>query len=815
MKNYRRNQWFISILIILATGLLIASFIIPQVNIPIYVKYALFAFLGFSISLEALYINFYNEMKRLTYLENKMGLWNSISYRVKRAGEVAFNKIPIGIVVYDTKNMVEWANNYAKEIFMSPLVERNLHDLADDVATFIQNKQPTFQTNIYGKTYDCQILPDHHVLYLTDVTEKTNVLVKYRNRTLALGILNLDNFDEALEELDPQERSMQIANLIGLINNWAEKYHFAVKSFTEQKFLLIIHFQIVEKLMNSNFDIIEQIKDYCLKQNLRLTASIGIACNDDNPIDLMEQANEQLNLALDRGGNQAVVKTFNEVQFFGAKTESFETRTPIGVRIKAEELRDIIMGASNVVIMSHKDMDADAFGSCVALRSIAKSLNKEATIAFSEQSIDDTVINIYDSIKQEHLYYLTAFMNPKEILSIMNDNTLLIIVDCQYQNLFLDERIYKKAKKLAIIDHHRRNFHAVNDYNYIYALTSASSSVELVVELIDYMGIVKYELSDVEANWLLLGIIVDTNNFLYRTSERTFRVLAKLQTFGAQIAKVLKYLREDSRDFTKRVQFLNNIDIIDGTIGIAVCDDDIYKRAFIAKVADNVIAMENLKMAFAIGKIAKDTVGISARSFDEGNVQIVMEKMGGGGHYNNAAAQLKVSDVKEVKAQLLQILKEQHQKGVDSMKVILTANVKGKGKVNDIIDIPAGHANFLIRSGQAIEATIDNIKHLEFGKMVERQEAEKHLKEMQELKLKVESSPIQIGVRVGKAGKLFGSVSTKQIVDEFKSQFNLDLDKRKIIMDKDVDALGTYKIPIQLHKEVTAIITLYVVEKGL
>ena len=253
------------------------------------------------------------------------------------------------------------------------------------------------------------------------------------------------------------------------------------------------------------------------------------------------------------------------------------------------------------------------------------------------------------------------------------------------------------------------------------------------------------------------------------------------------------------------------MEVLPGGYGIALCDDEIYERSFLAKIADNIITVDKVKIAFCIGKIGKDAIGISARSLDEANVQVIMEKLGGGGHYNNAATQMYGITKEEAKEKLIAVLNEEN-KGERTMKIILTKDVKGKGKANDVIDIPAGHANFLIRSGQAIEGTPDNIKQLELNKDKAKQEQEKHLRDMQELKVKMEKMTVKVGVKVGANGKLFGSVSTKEIVEAFKAQNQIELDKRKIQYEGNIDSLGTYKIPIELHKEVKATITLYVVE---
>ena len=457
-------------------------------------------------------------------------------------------------------------------------------------------------------------------------------------------------------------------------------------------------------------------------------------------------------------------------------------------------------------------MDADAFASSLEMAKIVDALGRTSKIVFDSNHIDTTVDLIYQQIQKQHTNILDYFISPKEAIQKMTDETLLILVDCQNEKILLDQRVYLKAKKVALIDHHRRSPHSISNYDFLYSQPSASSTVELVTELIEFID-ENVEITSTIATWMLLGIMVDTNNLLYRTNHQTFQVLARLYQYGADSSLAKSYLREDFASYAKRTEILNNLETFLGRYGIAVADEKIYDRQSLAKIADSIVSFQNIDAGFAIGYIEKDVVGISARSITGVNVQVIMESLGGGGHFNNAAAQLVGVSLTDARNLLIEKIKT-IDKGEDLiMKVILIKDVKGKGKVDDIIDVPAGHANYLIRSNQAIEATVDNLKKLEEKQLRLAKEQEKLLQEMRNLKVQVEQKPITIQVKVGKEGKLFGSVSTKQIVDEFKVQHNIELDKRKIIYDKDIDALGTYVIPIQLHKDVLAKITIHIVEK--
>ncbi|HOA77833.1 MAG: 50S ribosomal protein L9 [Bacilli bacterium] len=810
MKMKLPIQKIIIVLFCLATFLFVYSFI--DENFHVSISYISLSVIVASLTYFYMIGKANRNIKRLRWLENRLKLWNLISYRVKKAGEYAFNHLPIGIIIYNEEKVIEWANAYAKEIFMSPLVDRKIEIINPELFDKI-NGEENFEMTIYGRHYRCNVISDHNILYFLDQTDLKDLQQKYRRSLLAVGFLNLDNLDTALTALDAQERAMQMSNLIGLLSDWSNKHDIYLRGLSEARYLLFMTFAQLRELMDDKFSVLDDIQNYCQKEDLRITASLGIACKDDGITRLVELAEEQLELALNRGGNQGVVLIDNQIHYFGAKTTSLETRSPIFVRVKAEMLADMIKHSRDVLIMSHKDMDADAFGSCLAIHKIVAALKKESKIVFDESSVDETIRAIHNIIQKEHINILDYFVAPRKAVDNITNDTLLVIVDCQYQTLLTSEKLYKSANKIAIIDHHRRNNNAISNYDYLYSQSSASSTVELVAEMFQYISN-EIEISEIEATWMLMGILVDTNNLMYRTSYRTFNVLAVLQKIGAEIPRAQRYLRENFGEYVKRMSILNNLEIVDGKYAIAACSaDEIYSRAFLAKIADNIISVHDIKASFCIGRIDENEIGISARSLNEVNVQVIMEQLNGGGHFNNAATQIKDVTVEQAKEMLIDKLSRLEDGGMTTMKIILTKDVKGKGKAGDIIDIPAGHANFLIRTDQAVLATVDNIKQLEKKKREEKEAMEKHLNEMRELKSVIESKPVHIHVRVGKEGKLFGSVSTKQIADEFKAQHDLILDKRKMLPDKIINSLGTYEIPIQLHKEVTALMTIHVVEK--
>lgn len=810
--RYKFRISYLLLSIILITPIAIVANFVLNLGFSNHIMYALVFSLSVSISFQINVLQNRKKLKHLMWLENRMKLWNNITYRVNIAGEEAFDEMPVAIILYDENYNIEWANKYAKSVFMSPLLNKEIKFINSDMLSKLEEGQTVFDLFLYGKVFGCDVRYENRIIYLMDKTKEIELANKLKNKTLAVGIINIDNINQALGSFDAQERAVHISNIIGILSDWAELNNVYIRGYSEERYLLLTNYERLQSLQRDRFKVIDEIKQYSYRENLRISLSIGIACKDIDKVKIVELAEQQLELALNRGGDQCVVIVDEEIFYYGARSNAIETRSTVSIRVKAEEIRDLIKDSSQVFVMSHAHMDADAFGSAIGLVKIVKSLGRESKIVFDSNSIDPTVNLIYKTIQKKHTNILEYFISPREALAKLTDETLLIIVDCQYKSILLDEKVYQKARKVAIIDHHRRSPEAINDYVFLYAQPSSSSSVELVTELMEYMD-EEIEISSTVATWMLLGIIVDTNNFVYRTNHQTYNVLAKLNLYGADSSLVKLYLREDLEVYAKRIEILNNIEIYDGKYGIAISDDEVYERQFLAKIADSIISINNIEAGFAIGYIDKDLVGISARSIGQTNVQIIMETLGGGGHFNNAAVQLAGINLQTARDYLIEKIKSIDKGEGLTMKIILTKDVKGKGKVDDIIDVPAGHANFLIRSNQAIEATVDNIKQLENKQLKVQHEQEKLLQEMRDLKVVVEQKSVTVKVKVGKEGKLFGSVSTKQIVDEFKNQHNIELDKRKIIYDKDIDALGTYIIPIQLHKDVLAKITLYVVEK--
>ena len=812
---YMRKQQKIRLIILGIIAALVGLFIfnLTTKKLPVYVSYISGSFIAILTALLVFLIIREGMARRVEFLERRVSLWNNISYRVNIAGETSFNNLQMGIILYSEKQKVEWANSYAKSIFKSQMIDRDIVNLSEQLSIAISNEESKFEITVYDEVYECTVMINERIVYFKSVTEQKNLETKFNDKMLAIGIFNLDNLEQSLAAMDAKDKSNHIAKIIAILTQWAKKYNLLFKGYSEERYLLITDKKTLKQIINDGFTVLEEIREHSSREGLRISLSIGFASSDKRADEIMDKATEELNMALSRGGNQAVVNLDGKTLYYGARIESFDTRSSVTVKHSAEEFSDIIGNASKCLVMGHRDMDTDAFGACVGVRKIVESLGKECKIIFSENLVDPTVKKLYQTIAREHSNFLSGLVEPSEATRKLDDKTLLIIVDVQYQNLLMDEKILKKAKHVAVIDHHRRNPDAIEGIDFLYIQPSASSATELITEMIPYLKS-RVELTPVEATWMAMGVIVDTNNFVYRTSERTFEALSILQKYGANMTQAHEHLRDDYRVFELKTNALKNVEILEDKSAITVVSyDSPVEQSLLAIVADELMTIDEVKRAFAIGLVQDKVVGISARSLGSANVQIIMEHFAGGGHFTAAATKIRNKTVEEVKDELIMYLISIKNEGKDLMKIILQKDIKGRGLKNDVIQVPTGYGNYLIKQKMAIEATDDNLKQLQEHHDHLALEAEKILDEAIKTKDFINAHNITIPIKVGSNGKAFGSITAKQIVERMMEEYGIVLDKRKLVFSEAIDHLGTFNVKIQLHKEVVATLKVFVVEK--
>ena len=807
--NRNRN---IIILILAIIGVAIVDII--NVNNPIFVLvFSLLMFVAFTLIIN--FLIYRDKNKSISWLTKKLDDTKETLRKKDVAEKRMVEELPVGIIIYDDHFHIKWANGYSKDVFENILEQRNLEIVSPEIYEQIQNakKDTTFITKIYQHEYEVDIAVQDQVLFITEVTEREEIKRKYDDSVGVIAMLNLDNLDDAVSVLDVSTRSFVQGRYLEALEAWGEEYSFYITPLTNSKLIAVMNKKTLLNLVQNEFKIVEQIAEISRQSDLIVTLSAGVACSNIKLNELGDIAQEALDLALSRGGDQVVVNIEgNGLMYFGGNTNTQEKRTRITSRTNTQKLERLLEESNHVYIMPHAFPDTDALGAAIGMVKFAQAYGKEAVIILDQTNLDKTVNKILQMMEYEYITLLEYITFPARALESFKRDDLLILVDHHSYSLTIEQKLVHKANKLVIVDHHRKLNDAIPDANISHVEPYASSSVELVTEMVD-MSTRPVEINSFESTVMLSGIIVDTNNFMYRTGSRTFEASAILRKYGADTFKVKTILREGLEEIQTKSHLLTLAEQVHKRFSLIIVPDTFdVSRTLLAKVADDLLEIEDTVAGFAIGRIGEDMVGISARSLEGFNVQVVMEKFNGGGHLNNAGAQIETDDIKQVRLDLINLLNESVQEE-KPMKLILVKDLKGKGKKGEVIDVAAGYANYLLSSKTAIEATQENLHSIEMEKAKQEADAKALLEEMKVLKEKIEKLPVKVYVKIGENGKLFGKVSTKLISDAFKKQHKLDLDKRKIQLKGNISALGNYRVDVKLHKDVLAKIEVLVVEE--
>ncbi len=784
-----------------------------------YPKTASIYYLPFAIALDMVGVVFLvlfilrNSQEKIRMLQDRLEVWNNISYHVNQAGEEAFNKLPIGIIVYDENHNIKWGNDQAKQLFRTRFIDANIKDIQENFAEHILNNEEKFVMIYEDKYYDVIHNKENGLIYLFDETAREKLNIRYDNRILALAIITIDNLDESLREYAVQERSTIRGQFLGELSDYASAYGAYLQSITEDRLLMVTDKESLNKMIYNKFEVLNSMREIGVKNHLRTSVSVGFACYDIASGDLYSRAQSAVDLAEKRGGDQVVVNIEGEnVMYFGGKTNAFEKNNMVEAHIQTNILKEIVEGSTNVLVTGHAIPDPDCIGSILGVVKMVQSSNKPVQIVLNINELDSVSKKIIEALKNQdkEIYDLIVSIDEADIKA----NTLLIVCDTQSPKIMVYPELLDKVSRLCIIDHHRSGDVGFNNPLMSYVETYASSTVELVSEMFAFYNR-NIEFKPIEASVMLAGIVVDTNDFTFRSSPRTFDAASILRRLGADMLEVRKFLREDLETEQFIAQSISKVELFDEYFAIAKLDDVIDDRTILAKISDKLLEIDGVQAAFTISKLGGNMVGISARSIDTFNVQMIMEELGGGGHLNAAAVQLADTDIDEITAKLKEIIDREYleTKEDKKMKVILLADVKGRGKKDDVIDVASGYANYLFTNNFAVQATEENLKKLEHQKEQALEDALNHKKLMEKLKEEIEEKSINVYIKLGADGKTFGKVTTKQICDEFESQTGIHLDKKKVKLVSDIDFVGIFNATVELTKDVVATIKINVLEK--
>ena len=498
---------------------------------------------------------------------------------------------------------------------------------------------------------------DHNYLiglYLFDETALKIALQENDDQSLAVGFIYLDNYEEALEGVEEVRSSLLLALIERKINKYIASIDGIVKRIEKDKFMVILRKKAVMQLKDLRFDLLEEVKTVNIGNERAITLSIGIGLGGLTYAQNVEFSRAAVDLALGRGGDQAVVKMPGQIQYFGGKSQQLEKNTRVKARVKAQALQEILSTKDQIFIMGHRMGDVDSFGAAVGIYCVARSMGKKATIVLN--TITQSLQPIVDLFKDNQDYDSDFIMNSEQALENVGNNAVLVVVDINKPSITECPELLKCCKAIVVLDHHRQSEEIIENATLSYIEPYASSACEMVAEILQYVenGI---KLKSCEADVLYGGIVMDTNNFNAKTGVRTFEAAAFLRRSGADVTRVRKLFREDASDYMAKAEAVKDTVIYRDDFAIAVCDAAHCKSPTVvaAQTANELLNINGIKASFVFTDF-NGTIYISARSIDEVNVQVIMEKMGGGGHMSIAGAQFKDGKVEEVVKKLQETL---------------------------------------------------------------------------------------------------------------------------------------------------------------
>lgn len=481
--------------------------------------------------------------------------------------------------------------------------------------------------------------------YLFDETALKTALRENDDQSLAVGMIYIDNYDEALESVEDVRRSLLIALIDRKINKYISSLDGIVRKTEKDKYLVIMRKKALLTLKESRFDLLEDVKTVNIGNEMAVTISIGVGLDASTYAQSCEFARTAIDLALGRGGDQAIVKTPDSIAYYGGKSQQMEKNTRVKARVKANALQEIITSKDRVIIMGHRLSDADCFGASVGISCIARALGKKSHIVIND--ISTSVKPLVELFNDRNLYDEDFILSGNEALEIAGNNSVLVVVDVNKPSITECPDLLKKCRTIVVLDHHRQSSEVIENATLSYVEPYASSACEMVAEVLQYIaGSVKVHSN--EADCLYSGIIVDTNNFTAKTGVRTFEAAAFLRRCGADVTRVRKMFRDGANEHRAKAETVSNADIYKKAYAISRCPSvGLESPTEIgAQAANELLGINGIKASFVVTDY-NGRIYISARSIDEVNVQIIMERLGGGGHMNIAGAQLEGSTTYE------------------------------------------------------------------------------------------------------------------------------------------------------------------------
>lgn len=604
-------------------------------------------------------------------------LVDNIALDADTASKSSLTHFPMPTVMLQLNGRITWYNAKFREIFdetkskflfdvpLESLVEGlkldEIIDLENKVidSTIVYNGRTFHIIGNVSQLNNASKRPDSEwnyiiTLYWQEMTDYVRIKERFYNERVFVTNLLVDNYDDLMQNTKEASKPQLIAEMDRHINEWANKYDGLLYKYERDKYLILFEYVKLEAIIKDKFDILNTMRAMDLDNKIPVTVSIGIGVDGKNMVENDSCAREAVNMALGRGGDQAVIKDDSQFRFYGGGSKEYEKSTRVKARVVAFALKGLIDNADNVVIMGHKTADIDSFGAAFGLQRACRQLNKEAKILLG--SYDNTVHNMLERLENEE-EYIGMFISNQQAEELVKENTLLIVVDTHKPSLTENANILTKTKHIVIIDHHRRSADFIENTALVYHEPYASSACEMVTEILQYISD-KIELKKLEAEALYAGIAIDTKHFTFKTGVRTFEAASFLRKYGVDTVAIKTMFQQDLTTFVRKAEIIKNAKIIRDHIAIstyAVTEGEY--QVLVAQAADEMLNIKGITASFVLCDTGS-SVSISGRSLGSINVQVILEKLGGGGHLTIAGAQINEISLSDAQQQLLDAIEE-------------------------------------------------------------------------------------------------------------------------------------------------------------
>lgn len=637
-------------LIIIAILLVVICVYEPNLIIPAIVMFLLILFYSYQVN-----------KKRKAEISNHI---HELVGDVDSAAKNTLINSPFPLVILETDGNIIWKSSKFVDEFIETDINSYLDEIIKEVKQEINNfngKRQSImkQIKIGKKTY--KILGEYvkskkgkqdeymMTLYFIDNTENVELYNKYVNSQTCIGIIMVDNYEEAMQRIDTESRPQVIANLEKTLYDWASLTDGLIIKTERDTFIYVFERRYLEQIESSKFSILDTIKEINADGKQQLTISIAISEEGENNYEKYKSATAALDIALGRGGDQAVVRENGKYVFFGGRTQEVEKRTKVKARTFAGALEELMNASSNVIIMGHTNGDIDSMGSSLGIYRLAKTLKKEVNIV--NNSSGEALSSFIDALLEDEEYQ-GVLIDKEEAIQKTGSETLLVVCDTHRPSYVEAPYLLELTSRIVVIDHHRKSTEFIDNATLLFHEVYASSAAELVIEVLQYAS-QEVKLTEIETEALYGGIMVDTKNFTFKTGVRTFEAAAYLRRCGVDIIKVKKWFQSDLESYNVISEIVRNAEIVNDSIGISVYNEQNKSANLIcAKAADELLTINNITASFVLGNLG-DKVCISGRSIGDINVQIILEKMGGGGHITLAGAQVEGMTIEEAKQELI------------------------------------------------------------------------------------------------------------------------------------------------------------------